>query len=124
MLKNLTFCLFCCVAFSSLSQTTVTQDTLTNPHDEVDISYTVVGNSSTYTDISIHQFTIVDSDTISVFAGTYNLDEDDPSSFLTFSFDESTGMLVFGIGAFEPGTFYSIIEVVNSSGTEEEFIFN
>lgn len=106
------------------AQSTVSRDTLTDIHQDIQVSFSVTSTYDSTEFITIEHFNIVDSDTISVFIGTYNINEDDPSDFVTFSLDEATGIFEFGIGAFIPSPIYSKVTVEKIVGLPEEFIFN
>lgn len=106
------------------SQSTVERDTLSNDLGELSISYQISGDLTSFESISIQEYEIVNGDTLSIFSGSYDLEEDDPSSFQRFEFDEANSKLTFGIGAFEPGTFHSVITINKLAGLPEEFIIN
>ena len=116
--------LFIFISGCLLSQSTVSKDTLSTSQGDLEIEYVVAGDYLDISEISIHQYTIEGSDTLSVFFGVFNVDEDDPSNFLTFTSDDSAGQYGFGIGEFTPSQFYSKVIVTKLTGLSEEFIFN
>jgi hypothetical protein len=123
-MKIISLTIMCLITACSFSQTSVSQDTVRNQNDEISISFTISGELDSISEISIQQFDIVNSDTISIFLGVYNLNADDPSNFRTFSINDALGELNFGIGEFEYGLFYAKIIVSKLVGLPEEFIIN
>lgn len=111
-------------SLTAYSQSNVVRDTTTTNMGELSISYTITGDLSTYTSVTIQEFDVVNGDTISIFEGSYDLDEDDPSSFSRFEYDEANSQLMFGIGSYEPGAFHSIITIHKLTGLPEEFTIN
>lgn len=115
------FLLLCTVSYG---QSTVSRDTLTNDHEEIEISFSVTGDFANIELITIQHFSVVGSDTISVFVGAYDVNEDDPSDFLTFSLDEVAEEFLLGIGSFSPTQLYSKVIITKSVGLPEEFLIN
>lgn len=106
------------------AQTVATRDTLTNIHKDIEVIFSISSVYDSTSQITIEHFNLVGSDTVSVFVGTYDIDEDDPSDFVTFSLDEAQGNFIFGIGSFIPSPIYSKVTVEKLIGLPEEFIFN
>lgn len=121
-LLPLVVCLF--ITICSFAQSTVLRDTLTNIHEDIEVTFSVSSVYDSTEQITIEHFNIVGTDTVSVFVGQYDVEEDDPSDFVTFSLNEISGEFVFGIGSFIPSPLYSKVTVVKSVGLPEEFIFN
>ncbi|GEM_PF-2839316 len=117
--------LFACIVFALFGQqSSVTRDTVITANSEVQTSFAVNTNLDNLAELEVNHFNIIDGDTISVFYGVYNMEEDDPSSFSTFHLDEMTDVITFCIGLFEDEEMYSIVNIVGSSGAPKEFIIN
>ena len=105
-------------------QGTVTRDTLSTLNDEVEIEFTISEELDSIVEITIDHFSIIGADTISVFYGEYNMDDDDPSAFHTLEIDETNDTISLCIGKYEDEEMYSIINIIKPSGLPEEFIIN
>jgi len=112
------------LSINGSAQVTVTRDTTTNIQEDIEIVFSVSSYYDSTDQITIEHFSLIGNDTISVFVGTYNIDDDDPSEFVTFWLDETLGEFVFGIGTFIPSPIYSKVTVEKLVGLPEEFIIN
>lgn len=106
------------------SQYTVSQDTTSNLNNELTFDYTIAGDLSQLDSISIVFSSLSSTDTLSLFNGVYIAEEDDPSSFVLFDFDDDSNVINLRIGSFEYSDFLSIIKIRKLDGTLEEFSFN
>jgi hypothetical protein len=120
---GLLFFFFLCGTFA-YAQGTVTRDTIITLNDKVEITFTISEELDSIAEITIEHFSIMGADTISVFYGAYNMDDDDPSAFHTLEIDEINDTIILCIGKYEDEDLYSVINITHASGIEEEFIIN
>ena len=72
-LLPLVVCLF--ITICSFAQSTVLRDTLTNIHEDIEVTFSVSSVYDSTEQITIEHFNIVGTDTVSVFVGQYDVEE-------------------------------------------------
>ena len=110
--------------FLSFAQFTVQQDTISNSNNELTFSYAINGNVDLIDSINVTLFAVDSTDTLVLFDAVYIADEDDPSLFELFDFDENLNRIKLRIGSFESTLHFSRITIRKLDGILEEFIFN
>lgn len=92
-----------------------------------DFSLDLSGDWDSTRSFVIERTLIFDSDTILVYQGTYDLQEQDAKSFISFSRNETTGHILLSLGAFElfsAGTYKTSIRFLRTDEEEVEIILN
>ena len=125
-MKNL-FTALCAIAlcfFAHSQNFNALRDTSLNESGSIDVSYTVQGDLSQLSSITVSQFLIENSDTTSLFLGVYDLDEDDPADFLSIHVDETDSYIDVVVDSFDVGELDAKITITRLDGVIEEFDFN
>ncbi len=108
----------------SYGQSSAQRDTVMTSNGMAEVSYIISTDLSQFDILEISQEIIDSNDTLTVFYGSYSIDEDDPSAFRTFSVDETNNKIFLSTGLFDPEELHTTILITNSSGDEEEIVIN
>lgn len=100
-------------------QSSVSVDSSLTLTGEVSLAYEINTDLTTLEELTIEQFFIDSLDTVLVYQGTYNFDEDDASDFMKTHFDFSNHQIKFWVGDFSSSFFYVKIVFVRLNGTTE-----
>tara|TARA_R110002072_G_scaffold303135_1_gene495210 strand:- start:11008 stop:11382 length:375 start_codon:yes stop_codon:yes gene_type:complete len=124
-MKNLFILLvFFGVSFLGNAQFIVTQDTTHRLSNQVTFSYSIAGDLTLIDSLSIHLISTDNGDTLTLFNGVYVVEEDDPSIFELFDFNEDINTINLQLGTYETSTYRATIHVHKLDGILEETIFN